>query len=115
MAKAEMEFFDPSEIPWEPDSRGAVGMYVKILSRDADTGDFTSLQRLDPGCDTSAMGVQLHDYWEESWIISGTLFDISLGTEFNSGQYACRPPGMRHGPWRSPGGCLTFQVCYYDK
>ncbi len=31
---------------------------------------------------------------------------------FGAGMYACRPPGMPHGPWHSPDGCLTFEVRY---
>jgi len=27
--------------------------------------------------------------------------------------YACRPPGMPHGPWRAPEGCITFEIRYY--
>jgi hypothetical protein len=38
-----------------------------------------------------------------------------LKQTFRAGEYACRPPGMRHGPWRSPEGCVTFEVRYYSK
>ncbi|MED5569770.1 MAG: cupin, partial [Chloroflexota bacterium] len=31
------------------------------------------------------------------------------------GMYACRPPGMPHGPYLSPIGCTTFEVRYYRK
>jgi hypothetical protein len=26
--------------------------------------------------------------------------------------YACRPPGMLHGPYRVPRGCITFEIRY---
>jgi hypothetical protein len=26
--------------------------------------------------------------------------------------YACRPPGMKHGPYRTEGGVVTFEVRY---
>jgi hypothetical protein len=26
--------------------------------------------------------------------------------------YACRPPGMVHGPYRVPGGCTTLEIRY---
>jgi hypothetical protein len=26
--------------------------------------------------------------------------------------YACRPPGMRHGPYRVPRGCTTLEIRY---
>ena len=61
------------------------------------------------------MGVQRHDFWEEVWIIDGALHDIPLNQTFPKGMYACRPPGMPHGPWRTPDGCTTFEVRYYRK
>jgi hypothetical protein len=38
--------------------------------------------------------------------------DIPLQQKFSAGMYACRPPGMKHGPWRSEEGCITFEVRY---
>jgi hypothetical protein len=29
--------------------------------------------------------------------------------------YACRPPGMKRGPWISKDGCTTFEVRYYAR
>jgi hypothetical protein len=29
--------------------------------------------------------------------------------------YACRPPGMIHGPYRVPKGCVTLEMRYYKK
>jgi len=26
--------------------------------------------------------------------------------------YACRPPGMKHGPYRTEEGCMTLEVRY---
>jgi hypothetical protein len=26
--------------------------------------------------------------------------------------YACRPPGMKHGPYRTDEGCVTLEVRY---
>lgn len=31
---------------------------------------------------------------------------------FHAGQFACRPPGMPHGPWRSEEGVSTYEVRY---
>ncbi len=28
------------------------------------------------------------------------------------GMYACRPPGMKHGPYRTETGCVTLEVRY---
>lgn len=90
-------------------------MFLKELTRDPETGDFTSLSRMDPGCDTSIVGVMFHHFWEEVYILSGSLYDLRLRQEFRAGQYACRPPGMLHGPFIAKEGCLTFQVCYFPK
>ena len=30
-------------------------------------------------------------------------------------EFACRPPGMDHGPWRSEGGALLFEVRYFAR
>jgi hypothetical protein len=83
-----------------------------VLSRDPASGAFTRLLRFAPGADTSPNGTLAHDIWEEVWIVAGTLHDLRLGQTFTTGMYACRPPGMPHGPWRSEDGCLTFEVRY---
>jgi hypothetical protein len=36
------------------------------------------------------------------------------GTKFAPNTYACRPPGAKHGPFRSDTGCLLFEIHYYD-
>ena len=33
---------------------------------------------------------------------------------FGPHTYACRPPGVAHGPFRSTQGCLLFEIHYYD-
>lgn len=108
MPKPELEFFDPDSVPWEREPID--GLYSRVLARDPDTGSYTRMLRFEPDTDTSPMGVQRHDYWEEVWIVSGTLRDVSLGETFRAGMYACRPPGMAHGPWISEDGCVTFEV-----
>ncbi len=114
MPKPEYEFFEPTNI--EATNVGGVkGLSEKILSRDAETGDYTRLLMFEPGTDTSAMGVQRHDFWEEVWILEGTFHDLSLDQTFRAGMYACRPPGMPHGPWRSDDGCRTFEIRYYRR
>ena len=113
MAKPEFEFFDPSGFPH--DSIGGIeGLTEQILSRDDVTGDYTRMLHFQPGTDTSAMGPQRHDFWEEVWIIEGSIHDIPLNQTFTSGMYACRPPGMPHGPWISPNGCKTFELRHFE-
>jgi hypothetical protein len=114
MPKPELEFFEVTRLPRERVGKVA-GLFERILSRDPVTGDYTRCLYLEPGCDTSPMGVQRHDFWEEVWIISGSFHDISLGKTFTAGMYACRPPGMPHGPWRTGEGCTTFEIRYHEK
>ena len=100
MAKPELEFFDPSGIPRKP-IPPVQGLSQQILSRDEVTGDYTRLLRFEPGTDTSPMGPQVHDF--------------PLDKTFTAGMYACRPPGMPHGPWISPDGCRTFELRHYER
>ncbi|GLY68135.1 cupin domain-containing protein [Amycolatopsis taiwanensis] len=116
MAKPEMEFWDPfasGESAWEP-IEGVPGLAEYVLSKDPQTGSVTRLLRFDPGCDSTPMGVQRHDFWEEVLIYQGALHDLTLNKTFRAGEYACRPPGMAHGPWTTPEGCITFEVRTYE-
>ena len=112
MPKPEMEFFEPTNIPDRPIGN-IPGLSEQILSHDPATGDYTRLLHFEPGTDTTPMGVQRHDFWEEVWIIEGSIHDLTLNQTFSAGMYACRPPGMPHGPWTSENGCRTFEVRYF--
>jgi ChrR-like protein with cupin domain len=92
---------------------GAVaGLTERILASDPARGVATRMLRFAPGTNTSSAGAQVHDFWEEVYILEGSLHDLTLDQTFAEGTYACRPPGMRHGPWVAPDGCLTFEVRY---
>ena len=41
------------------------------------------------------------------------MHDLVLARTFSKGMYACRPPGMPHGPWRSETGCTTIEFRYF--
>jgi len=113
MAKPEHEFFPVEHVEWTPAMGGVVaGLFERILATDAETGMATRILRFDPGTNTSPLGAQVHDCWEEVYILQGALHDLTLNQTFAQGTYACRPPGMRHGPWVAPDGCLTFEVRY---
>jgi len=114
MAKPELEFFSPDSIPWDP-VPNIPETEQKILSLDPVTGDHTRLLRFLPGADSIVQGVVWHPHWEEVYIVEGSLHDLTLNKVFTKGMYACRPPGMPHGPWRSPEGCITFEVRTYEK
>ena len=116
MPKPGIEFSRPDGIPWTAVTgsagagAGGAGVTQKILSLDAASGDVTRLLRLAPGTETS--DTIAHDFWEEVWILEGSLVDVRLERTFTAGMYACRPPGMRHGPYRSPDGALLFETRY---
>jgi 2-keto-4-pentenoate hydratase/2-oxohepta-3-ene-1,7-dioic acid hydratase in catechol pathway len=110
--KPELEFGQADKVAWIPVPGGVAGQTERILAADSDTGVATRMLRFEPGTDTSELGVVRHDFWEEVYILDGDLYDLTLGKEFTAGSYACRPPGMPHGPWRSRAGCVTFEVRY---
>jgi hypothetical protein len=113
MPKLEREFFPVTDVGWTPAQGGIVpGLFERILASDPDSGVATRMLRFDPGTNTSAAGAQVHPFWEEVYIVEGALHDLSLNQTFPAGTYACRPPGMRHGPWLATEGCLTFEVRY---
>lgn len=109
MAKPAIEFQLPDDLAWQP-IPGNDKQKERILARDPDTALVTRMLQFLPGCQTAE--VLTHDFWEEIWIISGSLTDLRLHQTFTAGMFACRPPGMPHGPWVSPDGCVTFEVRY---
>ncbi len=109
MPKPEYEFHVPVG-EWQ--QTVVDGMLELVVSKDVDTGDYSRIVRLDPGADMSPMGVLTHNFWEEVYIIHGDLTDLTKGETFYGGMYACRPPYMKHGPYRSRNGCLMFESRY---
>ena len=112
MAKPEHEFFPVEKVGFTPCAGDVPSLTERILAADTDAGVASRILRFEPGTDTSPNGAQVHDFWEEVYILEGSLTDLRLDETFTAGMYACRPPGMPHGPWRSEGGCLTFEVRY---
>jgi len=116
MPKPELEFFAPDHLPWQPvagsatGGAGGPGVEEKILARDPASGDVTRLLRLAAGVETRE--TITHDFWEEVWILEGELVDLGKKQTFTAGMYACRPPGMVHGPYRVPRGCTTLELRY---
>ena len=96
------------------------GIQQKILAGSLDksgaTGNRSQLLRFAPGVFTTKPFV--HEYWEEVFLLSG---DLTVGNDEqgNGGEsfapptYACRPPGVPHGPFKSVGGCVLFEIHYY--
>lgn len=97
------------------------GIEQKILAGDLDEankkGNRTRLLRFAPGIFTTTPFV--HDYWEEVYLVSGDLIvgndENGIGGEsFAPNTYACRPPGVAHGPFKSVNGCVLLELHYYD-
>jgi len=109
--KHELEFFDVESVPWEPVA-GMPGMEQKVLAGDKHSADFTRLARIRGGSDFDEALV--HDFWEEIWIISGSIHDKRTGLTYTAGMYSCRPPGMVHGPFRFLEDSMVFEVRYTD-
>jgi hypothetical protein len=112
MPKPEFEFFPVTDVEWTDVPLGVSGLYERILAQESESPAATRILRFEPGTDTSKAGVQVHPFWEEVYILEGSLHDLTLNQTFPAGTYACRPPGMPHGPWVAPDGCLTFEVRY---
>jgi hypothetical protein len=113
MAKPAFEFFPVTDVEFTVCPGDNPLITERILAKDPETGVATPILRLKPGADSSAMGEQIHDFWEEVYILEGSLVDLTLGMTFKAGEYACRPPGMPHGPWRTDEGVLAFEARYH--
>lgn len=113
MSKPEHEFFPAETVAWTTPEPAVPGLTERVLASDASAeGVATRMLRFAPGTDTSVAGVLRHSFWEEVYILEGAIHDLTLDETFTAGMYACRPPGMPHGPWRSDEGCTTFEVRY---
>jgi hypothetical protein len=110
--KPEFEFFPVDSVPFTACEGKVPELTERVIARDQHGGVASRILRFEPGTDTSPNGVQVHDFWEEVYILEGSFTDLRLGETFTAGMYACRPPGMEHGPWTSADGCLTFEVRY---
>jgi hypothetical protein len=92
------------------------GIEAGSLDEQRRNGSRTRLLRFAPGVFTTEPFV--HEYWEEVYLIEG---DLTVGNDgagqdgesFLAGTYACRPPGAVHGPFKSNGGCLLYEIHYY--
>ncbi|MQY40967.1 hypothetical protein SRB17_90030 [Streptomyces sp. RB17] len=111
MSKPELEFHLPGG-PWQTPVGAGPGVEERVLADDPERGSRTVLVRWTPGTNTSADGVTRHAFWEEVYLVEGALHDLTLGRTFTAGMYACRPPGMPHGPWTSPDGVTMLVITY---
>jgi len=106
---------------WETPTGYPKGIEQKILAGSLDesarTGNRSRFLRFAPGVYTTKPFV--HEYWEEVLLISGDLIvgndERGQGGEsFRQFTFACRPPGVPHGPFKSVNGCILFEIHYYE-
>ena len=111
MPGPELEFFDPDTIPWQK-VEGRQGAYEKILSFDPETGNYTRLFKvIGPSEGTETMS---HDFWEEIFPLKGIITDKVKKETYKAGYHACRPPGMKHGPYKIDVESIGFEIRYYQ-
>ncbi|WP_114912982.1 cupin [Acidibrevibacterium fodinaquatile] len=106
---------------WEVPKGYPAGIEQKILSgwldEEGRRGTRTRLLRFQPGIYTTAPFS--HEYWEEVYLMYG---DLTVGNDergeggesFAPHTYACRPPHVPHGPFKSEKGCLLLEIHYFD-
>ncbi|MBM0206454.1 hypothetical protein JNW90_28195 [Micromonospora sp. STR1s_5] len=91
------------------------GIGFKPLSGDFDeaagTGFRSRYVRFEPGGETFAP--YIHTYWEEAFLVEGSLTTKADGQTLHAPAYVIRPPGTPHGPLVSRDGCLLIEVQYF--
>ena len=108
MVKQEKEFFDPRDIEWIAVEGYPLGIYKKPLSVSSERNIYTNIVKWEAGVETHE--TLAHDTWEEVFVLEGELIDTKKKLICSKGMYACRPPGMKHGPYKSPKGCLLLEI-----
>lgn len=92
----------------------------KILAQDIDepnrTGSRSRLLKIAPGGYSTEPFV--HEHWEEVYLLNGDLIvgndaNGEGGEKFYAPTYACRPPGVHHGPFKTDDGCVMFEMHYF--
>jgi hypothetical protein len=96
--------------------KGMEGIAEEVtLSIDPNTGEYTRLTRFLAGADTSRFGGKTHAYPEEVFIVSGRLYDHAFGCWLEAGDYASRPAGELHGPFKTDIGCVVLEVSFPNR
>ncbi|MEG3637806.1 cupin domain-containing protein [Magnetococcus sp. PR-3] len=82
------------------------------VAEDPITGDYTRLTWFKAGYETSLYGCKSHAYPEEIFIIAGRLYDHAFDQWLETGHYASRPPGEKHGPFKAEGDVLVLEISF---
>jgi len=116
MAKSNVTYWNPlsaiNSDKWEV-IEGSDGQLEQLtLAIDEESGDYTRLTRFKAGADTKAFGGKAHDYPEEIMVIKGRLYDEAFDMWLEEGEYASRPPGEVHGPFKAEGECVVLEMSF---
>jgi quercetin dioxygenase-like cupin family protein len=116
MAKTTKTYWNPLQIEnknlWSPIEGLEEHAEELTLAIDNETGDYTRLTRFKPGADTSEFGAKSHNYPEEIMIMEGRIYDAAFDRWLEAGDYASRPPGEKHGQFKSEDGCVVLEISY---
>ena len=116
MAKSTTTYWNPllseNQSKWIP-VKGLENFAEELtLAIDEASGDYTRLTRFKPGTDTSEFGTKSHTYPEEIFVVQGSLYDAAFDQWLKAGDYASRPPGELHGPFKTDEGCIVLEISY---
>ncbi len=117
--KPQSDLHSIEDIPWTEISEitsgdKGPGITERILSHDPANRDYgTRLVKLAKGFRSTE--TVTHPFWEEIFILKGTVIDKGNKITAKAGYYACRHPGMPHGPLYAPEEVITFEVRYMPK
>ncbi len=92
---------------------GTNGLLEQLtLAIDEESGDYTRLSRFKPGADTESFGGLSHEYPEEIMIMKGRIYDSAFDKWLEVGDYASRPPGEIHGPFKTDVECVVLEMSF---
>jgi quercetin dioxygenase-like cupin family protein len=116
MSKSTITYWNPllaeNAARWQPIA-GMDGLAEELtLARDEANGDYTRLTRFKPGADTASFGAKSHTYPEEIMVLDGSLYDAAFDKWLVAGDYASRPPGEVHGPFKTDTGCVVLEMSF---
>ena len=116
MSKSTVTYWNPllasNKNKWKP-IEGLEGVAEELtLAIDEVSGDYTRLTRFKPGADTGPFGPKSHSYPEEILIMEGRIYDQAFDKWLEIGDYASRPPGEIHGPFKTDVGCVVLEISY---
>lgn len=116
MSKSTRTYWNPllpeNSDKWQPIEGMENHAEQLTLAMDEETGDYTRLTRFKPGADTTPFGPNSHIYPEEILILEGRLYDAAFNKWLEPGDYASRPPGEVHGPFKTETGCVVLEMSY---